>query len=57
MTDLKQRIHVIGWLAQEDQKMLSETDRLSFFMFFYEVLRKDSGLTADFTGFTIEPLL
>jgi hypothetical protein len=31
MTDLKQRIHVIGWLAQEDQKMLSETDRLSFF--------------------------
>lgn len=57
MTDFKQRIHVIGWLAQEDQKMLSETDRFSFFMFFYELLRKNSGLSADFTGFTIESLL
>lgn len=57
MTALKQRVHAIGWLAQEDKKMLSETDRFSFFMFFYELLRKDSGLSADFTGFTIESLL
>ncbi|WP_125607173.1 hypothetical protein [Lapidilactobacillus bayanensis] len=57
MADLKQRVQVIGWLAAEDQKMLSETDRFSFFMFFYELLRKNSGLSADFTGFTIESLL
>ncbi|GEL13286.1 hypothetical protein FC15_GL000437 [Lapidilactobacillus concavus DSM 17758] len=57
MTENNQRMNVVGWLANEDPDMLAMTDRLSFFMFFYELLRKDTGLSADFSGFTIESLL
>lgn len=57
MAEINQRMHVIGWLATEDPEMLAMTDRISFFTFFYELLRKDTGLSADFSGFTIETLL
>lgn len=55
MTDPK--IYVAGWLAKEDPKLLAETDRTTFFIYFYELLAKSTGRVNNFAGFTLEPLL
>ena len=51
------KLIVTGWLVQEDVDFLAETDRLSFFLYLYELLAKNDGLPSDFSGFTLEPLL
>ncbi|MFD1410556.1 hypothetical protein [Lapidilactobacillus gannanensis] len=57
MLDTDPKLAVTGWLAKEDPEMLAETDRLSFFLYLYELLAKNDGIASDFTGFTLEPLL
>lgn len=57
MIDSDPKLAVTGWLTNEDPEMLAETDRLSFFLYLYELFAKNDGSASDFTGFTLEPLL